>query len=83
VGIADFVSDQIGMLEDRLERLEMDLEEERQANACIQCKVNARDVIILPCAHFLYCHECHQGSEEVCVKCEMKICGFMRVKLDT
>ena len=70
------------MLEDRLERLEMDMEEERQANCCLLCGTNARDVVLFPCTHFLYCHECVTMATKSCMQCSSIVSGFLRVKLE-
>ncbi len=71
------------MLEDRLERLEMDMEEERQSRNCVFCAENPRDLILFPCSHFIYCHDCFSmETMKLCPRCNMPINSVLRVNLD-
>ncbi|XP_037528549.1 E3 ubiquitin-protein ligase RNF26-like [Rhipicephalus sanguineus] len=62
---------------DRLNRLEQELEQEREKQLCVVCLNEARSVILLPCRHFALCTQClgtlFQQQHQTCPMCRHTI----------
>lgn len=58
---------------DRMNRLEEELEQERDKQRCVVCLNEARSVILLPCRHFALCTQClgtlFQQEQHTCPMC--------------
>jgi hypothetical protein len=50
--------------------------------ACQICFKYEKDTLILPCAHFFYCHGCVireiEGGRDGCPTCQQKMSSFLR-----
>lgn len=62
---------------DRMNRLEQELEQEREKQLCVVCLNEARSVILLPCRHFALCTQClgtlFQQQRQTCPMCRHTI----------
>lgn len=62
---------------DRMNRLEQELEQEREKQLCVVCLSEARSVILLPCRHFALCTQClgtlFQQQRQTCPMCRHTI----------
>ncbi|XP_054918007.1 uncharacterized protein [Dermacentor andersoni] len=62
---------------DRMNRLEQELEQEREKQLCVVCLNEARSVILLPCRHFALCTQClgtlFQQQQQTCPMCRHTI----------
>lgn len=66
--------------------LTVQLEEERHKTQCQICMDNPRDVLLMPCMHFLYCNACmstHEKNSKTCPACRSPVAGVMKCNLST
>lgn len=47
-------------------------------NLCIVCKTSKREVVFVPCGHYLACVPCGHGME-TCSICSSKITAYVRI----
>lgn len=69
--------------EERRQRLERTRKERRQraragedyseAQLCIVCKENPKEVILLPCGHVCVCEDCNEDISNLCPVCRTEI----------
>lgn len=80
--IVSAFTEKVSSVKTKFEELETKFEQERLKNLCSICLENDRDVIFLPCTHFLLCSKCYQtsNSPNKCSHCDLFISGILQLK---
>lgn len=81
---AEAVAKQIESLKEENKKLQKKLEETDQELRCLICMDRARDTVIMPCLHFLFCKQCidqHGKTSNQCPSCRQVTTGSIICRL--
>lgn len=73
------VTEKVEHLESRMEKIEDQLKETLNTKLCKKCGQNDREVVLMPCLHFLYCSQCARDWK-TCLQCNSIVAGFLNLK---
>lgn len=74
------VTEKVEHLESRMGNIEDKLKETMNSKLCKKCGQNDREVVLMPCLHFLYCSQCARDWK-VCLQCKSVVAGFLNLKM--